>query len=212
MKKPCKVGRLKWEVGTDESNCQDMSVFKHVHIEDLATLIAQRLEGMERERLLPESYEKELDRCDKEIEHWRSKGDLYGVNFWQGKQSGIVEGNIIESEAKEELATKLATAEAKVAELLHENDLLKRRNKNQEFVIEEQTRHVEQADANRALVGRLETSIKECVEQLDRMGQEGIRERARAALKEVEAVKSSVQTPPPASASPSEVRTPPLES
>lgn len=67
---------------------------------------------------LPAEYETELDRCDECIKWCEDNGnDWYGINFYQGRRSGIIEGNIIEHKAKEALKAERDTLKARIAEL-----------------------------------------------------------------------------------------------
>jgi hypothetical protein len=68
----------------------------------------------------PAGYEEEIARCDKLIAEFKASGDMYGVNFHEGRQSGIITGDIVQTEAKKHLQSQIAELERKLADALND--------------------------------------------------------------------------------------------
>lgn len=77
---------------------------------------------------LLKEYEEELDICDRDIRRCEEGGDdWYGINFHQGRRSGIITGNIIESKAKEELTAENSRLQQALADAVKEANEAKER-------------------------------------------------------------------------------------
>jgi hypothetical protein len=63
----------------------------------------------------PKGYEEELAECEAKVAKFREEGDTHGANFYEGMWSGIVQGDIIQTNAKEALRAELAEAKADLA-------------------------------------------------------------------------------------------------
>lgn len=67
-------------------------------------------------------YQHELDRCDGWIKEYKDRDkDMYGVNFYEGRLSGIIYGNIVHSKAIGELEASRDSALQQVRELTEKN-------------------------------------------------------------------------------------------
>jgi hypothetical protein len=74
--------------------------------------VAELTRKLEEALRSPAGYEEELARCDELLAEFKASGDMYGVNFHEGRQSGIITGDIIQTEEKKQLRAQLAESQA----------------------------------------------------------------------------------------------------
>lgn len=76
---------------------------------EVSTKTQHALEQLTKAPELPKPYADELARCDDWIQWCKDHGnDWYGINFHQGMRSGIVYGQIVESQVISDLKASLA--------------------------------------------------------------------------------------------------------